>query len=61
MLVLNRRISEKTYIDVDDVRIVLQVCFIKGKQVKLGFIAPKHVKITRASLVDEVPERGNEK
>ena len=48
MLVLSRKVGEEILID-DEVRVV--VLEVRGSQVRLGFVAPKHVPIQRKELL----------
>lgn len=58
MLVLTRRVSEKIEIG-ENIRIV--VLGIEGKQVKLGFEAPRSIRILRSELRDRMnKEKENE-
>lgn len=45
--------NEEVVIDVDGARIVVRVTeIIGGRQVRLGFTAPEHVKIMRSELME---------
>jgi carbon storage regulator len=56
MLVLSRRLNEEIVIrSLDGSKIIVRVCRIDGNKVRLGFEAPKAVKIDRRE-VDEVVE-----
>lgn len=49
MLVLSRKIGEEIVIG-DNVRV--RVLSIQGNQVRLGFVAPREIAITREELLD---------
>mgnify|MGYP003553410132 CR=1 FL=1 len=55
MLVLSRKLNEGIRIGPN---VVLKVIEIKGGRVKLGFEAPRHVKIARDEL-DQKKDRGD--
>lgn len=55
MLVLSRKVGEKIMIG-DDIEVV--VVDIRGNKVRLGFKAPKSVKILRTEII-EWPEGGS--
>lgn len=50
MLVLSRRAGDKTYLVDGDTEIMVEVVSVQGNKVRLGFIAPKHVKIERDDM-----------
>ena len=56
MLVLTRRINESIIMDVGDVQILVKVVQVKGKQIRLGFECPKHVKVHRQELMGNLKE-----
>jgi carbon storage regulator len=58
MLVLTRRIGEQIVIDG---AIVIQVLQAQGNKVRIGFLAPRSVKIRRQELLirDDSEEEGN--
>lgn len=55
VLVITRKEYEEILIGPD---VVVRVCKIKGKQVQIGVVAPKDVKVLRKELADD--ERGDE-
>lgn len=54
MLVLTRNIGEKIFIGDD---IVIQVCDIRGDQVRIGVDAPRDVLILREEVMPKGPGR----
>lgn len=52
MLVLSRRVLERVIIDGG---IVVQVIEVKGDRVRLGFEAPKEIKINREEVLTAKP------
>lgn len=49
MLVLSRKASEEIHIGT---QIVLKVLRMEGSRVQLGIVAPEHIRIRRAELLD---------
>ena len=58
MLILTRRINEIVIID-DSIKIV--ILGIKGSQVRIGFDAPKHVKVHRSEIYDKIQQEKYDK
>lgn len=56
MLVLSRKTSERIRIGTD---IVITVVKIAGNKVRLGFEAPREIKVVRDELKDEKDGEGN--
>jgi carbon storage regulator len=57
MLILRRRIGESIVIDG---RIEVSVLHVRGGKVRLGFSAPREVRILRQEMTGEPPERSAE-
>lgn len=57
MLVLTRRLMESIMIDND---IEVDILDIKGKQVRLGIKAPKHISVHRKEVYEQI-KRGCQK
>jgi carbon storage regulator len=57
MLILGRRIGERIVIDG---RIEVTVLGIRGGKVRLGFAAPRNVRILREEITSSSPARGAE-
>lgn len=55
MLILQRRLHERIYIDDD---IILEVVMIDRDKVRIGILAPPEVRILREELLNREP-RGN--
>ncbi len=53
MLILTRKLGESITIG-DEVKITIVDC--QGKQVKLGIVAPKHVKVHREEIFEKIQE-----
>ncbi|KAB2835150.1 MAG: carbon storage regulator CsrA [Candidatus Brocadia sp.] len=53
MLVLTRKLGESINIG-DEIKITIIDC--QGKQIKLGIIAPKHVKVHREEIFEKIQE-----
>ena len=53
MLVLTRRIDESLVMGINQ-EIQLKVLKVSGKQVKLGISAPKHIKIHREEMLENL-------
>lgn len=58
MLVLNRRIGERLVIEVDGMKIEVAVTGVKGNQVSLGIIAPKHIPVHREEVYRRLKQEG---
>lgn len=54
MLVLTREVGETFSIGSD---ITVQILGISGNQVRLGFVAPKHIKIHRAEIFQRIASK----
>jgi carbon storage regulator CsrA len=57
MLILSRKVEERTFITVGDEKIELVVVRIEGGKVRLGFKASDKVSILRAELVENPSEK----
>lgn len=57
MLVLSRKENESIIID-DEVEI--KIVYIRPDQVKIGIVAPKHVRIFRKEIFDEITRENQE-
>lgn len=53
MLILTRKLGESITIG-DEIKITIVDC--QGKQVKLGIVAPKHVKVHREEIFEKIQE-----
>ncbi|MEP9411272.1 MAG: carbon storage regulator CsrA [Candidatus Brocadia sp.] len=53
MLILTRKLGESITIG-DEIKVTVVDC--QGKQVKLGIIAPKHVKVHREEIFEKIQE-----
>ena len=53
MLILTRKLGESITIG-EEIKITVLEC--QGKQVKLGIIAPRHVKVHREEIFDNIQE-----
>ncbi|GAN35086.1 MAG: carbon storage regulator [Candidatus Brocadia sp. AMX2] len=53
MLILTRKLGESITIG-DEIKVTIVDC--QGKQVKLGIIAPKHVKVHREEIFEKIQE-----
>lgn len=51
MLCLARKVGEKIVIGEGRDQVILTIVEVKGQQIRLGFEAPRHVKIMRSELV----------
>ena len=51
MLVLARRANESIMIGDD---IIVNVVEVRGEQVKLGFVAPRHIPVYRSEIYEEM-------
>jgi carbon storage regulator len=58
MLVLSRRIGERLVIDIGDDKIEVAVTEVKGNQVSLGIIAPKHIPVHREEVYRRLKQGG---
>ena len=52
MLVLKRKNNERVFVLVGEVEVAVQVTYIEGGSVSLGFDAPKDVEIWREEIYD---------
>lgn len=58
MLVLSRRVHEKVYLFFPDgTRVEVVLAEMQNGKVRLGFTAPKWVKVMRSELVDPPPKK----
>ena len=57
MLILSRKVDEKIKIGND---ISIQIISVSGDQVKIGVDAPKHVKVFRQEVFDDIPKQNKE-
>ncbi|MCF6154417.1 MAG: carbon storage regulator CsrA [Candidatus Brocadia sp.] len=53
MLILTRKLGESITIG-DEIKVTIVDC--QGKQVKLGIIAPKHIKVHREEIFEKIQE-----
>ncbi|OOP56984.1 MAG: carbon storage regulator [Candidatus Brocadia carolinensis] len=53
MLVLTRKLGESITIG-DEIKVTIIDC--QGKQIKLGIVAPKHVKVHREEIFEKIQE-----
>lgn len=53
MLILTRKLGESITIG-DEIKVTVVDC--QGKQVKLGIIAPKHIKVHREEIFEKIQE-----
>lgn len=53
MLILTRKLGESITIG-DEIKITIVDC--QGKQVKLGIVAPRHVKVHREEIFEKIQE-----
>ena len=58
MLVLTRKVGEKIVIG-DDV--IVQVLEVRGERVRLGFEAPKNIRIDRQEVAERIEQEGRHK
>lgn len=58
MLVLNRRIGERLVIEHAGVLVEVAVTGVKGNQVSLGIIAPKHIPVHREEVYRRLKQEG---
>ena len=56
MLVLTRKVDESVILDVGETQIVVKIVQVRGKQIRVGFECPKHVKIHRQELMGNLKE-----
>lgn len=57
MLILSRKVDEKIKIGND---ISIQIISVSGDQVKIGVDAPKHVKVFRQEVFDDIQKQNKE-
>jgi carbon storage regulator CsrA len=57
MLCLTRKIGERVVIEIGAIKLVVEVLDRSGKQVRLGFIGPRSVIISREEALTRTPKK----
>jgi len=54
MLVLSRKCGERVVVSLNGEAVTIEIVNIKGTQVRLGIVAPKHIAVHREEIWDRI-------